>query len=55
MAPIVIDQYYLTISFLITLAWQVTGFAIAWTLQFDKITGKCGPIRRYWATGANQI
>lgn len=39
MAIYVIDQYYLTISFLITLAWQVTGFFIAWTLQFDKITG----------------
>jgi hypothetical protein len=39
MAIYVIDPYYLTISFLITLAWQVTGFFIAWTLQFDKITG----------------
>lgn len=39
MSIYVIDPYYLTVSFLITLAWQVTGFFIAWTLQFDKITG----------------
>lgn len=38
----VIDPYNLTIAFLITLAWQVTGFFIAWTLQFDKITDFTG-------------
>jgi hypothetical protein len=30
---IIIDKWYLTISFLITLAWQLTGFAIAWTFK----------------------
>lgn len=29
----VIDKYYLTITFLITLAWQCLGFFIAWTFQ----------------------
>jgi hypothetical protein len=29
----IIDKWYLTISFLITLAWQLTGFAIAWTFK----------------------
>lgn len=40
MAPpyTIIDPYNLTITLLITIAWQITGFAIAWTLQFDKIT-----------------
>ncbi|CAD6565422.1 MAG: hypothetical protein TREMPRED_001271 [Tremellales sp. Tagirdzhanova-0007] len=38
----IIDPYNLTISLLITLAWQVTGFFIAWTLQFDKITDFTG-------------
>jgi hypothetical protein len=28
-----IDRYYLVISFLITLGWQMLGFFIAWTLQ----------------------
>ncbi|KAK8846781.1 hypothetical protein IAR55_005869 [Kwoniella newhampshirensis] len=34
----IIDSYNLTISLLVTLGWQLGGFAIAWTLQFDKIT-----------------
>ncbi|WWD22159.1 hypothetical protein CI109_106648 [Kwoniella shandongensis] len=38
----IIDPYNLTISLLITLAWQLVGFAIAWTLQFDKITDFTG-------------
>jgi hypothetical protein len=33
MPAYVIDRYYLTITLLITLAWQIAGFAIAWTLQ----------------------
>jgi len=34
MAPhVIIDQYNLTISLLITIGWQLTGFFIAWTLQ----------------------
>jgi steroid 5-alpha reductase family enzyme len=42
MVVYVIDRYYLVISFLITLGWQVLGFFIAWTLQFDKITDFTG-------------
>ncbi|RSH90339.1 hypothetical protein EHS25_001673 [Saitozyma podzolica] len=44
MAPpyTIIDPYNLTITLLITIAWQITGFAIAWTLQFDKITDFTG-------------
>lgn len=34
---IIIDKWYLTISFLITLAWQLTGFAIAWTFKVSSI------------------
>jgi hypothetical protein len=34
MAPhVIIDQYNLTISLLITIGWQLCGFFIAWTLQ----------------------
>lgn len=38
----IIDQYYLVITLLITIAWQCLGFFIAWTLQFDKITDFTG-------------
>ena len=33
----VIDRYYLTITFLITLAWQCLGFFIAWTFQVSSL------------------
>lgn len=34
MAPIqIIDKYNLVISLLITVAWQMMGFAIAWTFK----------------------
>lgn len=33
----VIDRYYLTITFLITLAWQCLGFFIAWTFQVSHL------------------
>jgi len=36
-----IDRYYLVVSFLITLGWQMLGFFIAWTLQVRLI-------RRFW-------
>ncbi|KAK4686016.1 hypothetical protein P7C73_g4119, partial [Tremellales sp. Uapishka_1] len=43
MAPIsIIDPYNLTITLLITIGYQCLGFAIAWTLQFDKITDFTG-------------
>ncbi|TDL23754.1 DUF1295-domain-containing protein [Rickenella mellea] len=43
MAPVhVLDKYYLSITLLITVAYQLLGFFIAWTLQFDKITDFTG-------------
>ncbi len=34
MAPVrVLDQYYLAITLLITIGYQLSGFAIAWALQ----------------------
>jgi len=43
MAPIhALDQHYLAITLLITAAYQFSGFAIAWTFQFDKITDFTG-------------
>ncbi|KAI0276860.1 hypothetical protein BGY98DRAFT_918963 [Russula aff. rugulosa BPL654] len=43
MSPVhVLDRYYLAITALITVAWQLAGFFVAWTLQFDKITDFTG-------------
>lgn len=43
MAPIyVLDPFYLAITLLITVGYQLLGFFIAWTLQFDKITDFTG-------------
>ncbi|ORX34414.1 hypothetical protein BD324DRAFT_635770 [Kockovaella imperatae] len=43
MSPhVIIDKYNLVISLLITIAWQLSGFAIAWTFKFDKITDFTG-------------
>ncbi len=36
----VLDDYYLAITLLVTLAYQLLGFSIAFTCQFDKLTGK---------------
>ncbi|KIM32880.1 hypothetical protein M408DRAFT_326594 [Serendipita vermifera MAFF 305830] len=38
----VLDPYYLAITVLVTTAYQLSGFAIAWTFQFDKITDFTG-------------
>jgi steroid 5-alpha reductase family enzyme len=38
----VLDKYYLSITFLITLAYQLFFFLIAFTLQFDKLTDFAG-------------
>ncbi|RPD55989.1 DUF1295-domain-containing protein [Lentinus tigrinus ALCF2SS1-6] len=38
----VLDKYYLAITLLVTVGYQLTGFAIAWTFQFDKITDFTG-------------
>ncbi|KAL6299945.1 DUF1295-domain-containing protein [Sparassis latifolia] len=43
MTPIlVLDHFYLSISLLVTIGYQLLGFAIAWTFQFDKITDFTG-------------
>lgn len=43
MAPVhALDRYYLVLTLLVTVAYQLCGFAIAWTLQFDKITDFTG-------------
>lgn len=36
----VLDNYYLAITAIITVAYQLCFFAIAFTLKFDKLTGK---------------
>ncbi|KXN81515.1 hypothetical protein AN958_04452 [Leucoagaricus sp. SymC.cos] len=43
MAPVhALDRYYLLITFLVTTGWQLSGFAIAFTMKFDKITDFTG-------------
>ncbi|RDW73254.1 oxidoreductase-like protein [Coleophoma cylindrospora] len=37
-----LDGYYLAITLLITIAYQLFFFAIAWTLHFDKVTDFAG-------------
>jgi len=42
-APIhVLDNYYLAITLLFTIGYQLIGFAIAFTLKFDKLTDLWG-------------
>ena len=38
----VLDDYYLAITFLITVGYQLFFFAIAWTFKFDKVTDLAG-------------
>ena len=38
----VLDDYYLAITLLITVAYQLIGFSIAYTLKFDKLTDFMG-------------
>jgi len=43
MAPVhVLDSSYLGITLLVTVGYQLLGFAIAWIFQFDKITDFTG-------------
>ncbi|KAF8899644.1 hypothetical protein CPB84DRAFT_1709593 [Gymnopilus junonius] len=43
MSPVhVLDHFYLLLTLLVTIGYQLLGFAIAWTLQFDKITDFTG-------------
>jgi hypothetical protein len=39
-----LDDYYLAITLLITIAYQLFFFSIAFSLQFDKLTGKASPL-----------
>lgn len=36
----VLDDYYLAITALITIGYQLFFFSIAWTFKFDKLTGR---------------
>lgn len=36
----VLDDYYLAITALITVAYQLLFFSIAFSFKFDKLTGK---------------
>lgn len=36
----VLDDYYLAITLLVTVAYQLLGFSIAFTFHFDKLTGE---------------
>lgn len=43
MSPVyALDGYYLALTLLVTVAYQLSGFAIAWVFQFDKITDFTG-------------
>ena len=35
----VLDRFYLIISLLVTIGWQLSGFAIAWTFKVRVIFG----------------
>jgi len=37
-----LDDYFLALTFLVTLAWQCLGFFLAYTLQVDKFTDLWG-------------
>lgn len=39
----VLDDYYLAITLLVTIAYQLLGFSIAYTFKFDKLTGTLPP------------
>lgn len=40
----VLDDYYLAITWLVTVAYQLFFFAIAFSLKFDKLTGESGHV-----------
>lgn len=39
----VLDNYYLGITAIVTVAYQLFFFAIAYSFKFDKLTGKSQP------------
>ncbi|KAF9523049.1 hypothetical protein CPB83DRAFT_65255 [Crepidotus variabilis] len=43
MSPVrALDRYYLALTWLVTVGYQLLGFAIAWTFRFDKVTDFTG-------------
>ncbi|QIW96386.1 hypothetical protein AMS68_001904 [Peltaster fructicola] len=44
----VLDDYYLAITLLITIAYQLIGFSIAFSLKFDKLTDFMGGTNFIW-------
>jgi hypothetical protein len=38
----VLDDYYLAITLLITIGYQLAFFSVAFSFKFDKLTGECG-------------
>lgn len=44
----VLDDYYLAITLLITIGYQLIGFAIAFTFKFDKLTDFMGGTNFVW-------
>ena len=48
-APVhVLDNYYLAITLLITIAYQLIGFSIAFSFKFDKLTDFMGGTNFVW-------
>lgn len=43
-----LDNYYLAITLLITIAYQLIGFSIAFTMKFDKLTDFAGGTNFIW-------
>ena len=55
MAPVhALDRHYLGITILVTVGYQLVGFAIAWTFKFDKITDFTGGADTHIATIARR-
>ncbi|KAJ8605476.1 hypothetical protein MRB53_041421 [Persea americana] len=44
----VLDNYYLAITLLVTIGYQLVGFAIAFSLKFDKLTDFMGGTNFIW-------
>lgn len=44
----VLDAYYLSITLLVTIGYQLFFFAIAWTFKFDKVTDFAGGTNFFW-------
>ena len=44
----VLDDYYLAITLLVTIAYQLIGFSIAFTYKFDKLTDFMGGTNFVW-------